>query len=123
MTPPTHEDATLMVQLAQWLTSSGAFDDANWLFGNPDVSDYQTFIERNPPGSAGFGKAFKVCAVYETIGTLYKHQLINEELLFDWLAPANIWNVVAPFALGQREAIDQPRLFENFEALATASEG
>jgi hypothetical protein len=122
MTQPTHEDATLLVQLAQWMTASGAADDANWLFGNPDVKDYKTFIEKNPPGSMDFGRVSKVCAVFETIGTLHKHGLINEELLFDWLAVSLIWNVAAPFALGQRAAVGEPRLYENFEALAKASQ-
>ena len=122
MAQATHQDATLLVQLAQWMTSSGAADDVNWMFGNPDVKDYKTFIGKNPPGSAGFGKASKVCAVFETIGTLYKHHLINEELLFDWLAISLIWNVAAPFALGQRATVGEPRLYENFEALAKASQ-
>jgi len=46
--------------------------------------------------------------------------LINEELLFDWLAAYLVWDRVKGFALGQREESGEPRIYENFEALAKA---
>jgi hypothetical protein len=37
----------------------------------------------------------------------------------DWLWVDGLWSRVAPAALKVREKFGEPRLFENFEALAT----
>jgi hypothetical protein len=54
----------------------------------------------------------------ESIGTLTKHGLLNLELVNDWLWLEGIWSRVGPAALRQRERFGEPRLYENFEALA-----
>lgn len=59
----------------------------------------------------------------ETLGKLYKNDLFNEELLFDWLAVSMVWERIKGFALGLREAAGEPRLYENFEAMAKADSG
>ena len=71
-------------------------------------------------GSEGYSTASKILGYFETIGTLYKHGLINEELLFDWLWVVPIWERVSGFVLGAREQFGNPRLYENFEALGKA---
>ena len=45
MTKPTHQDATLMVQLAQWGSTMGIEDAFNWLFSDDFVADYAAFQE------------------------------------------------------------------------------
>jgi hypothetical protein len=55
----------------------------------------------------------------ESIGTLAKHNLLSADLVRDWLWVEGIWTRVAPAAIRQREKFDEPRLYENFEALAT----
>jgi hypothetical protein len=57
-------------------------------------------------------------AVGESIATLTKHRLLSDELVLDWLWIEGIWARVAPAALRQRERFGEPRLYENFEALA-----
>ena len=59
-----------------------------------------------------------VAAWYETIGTLWKHGLINEELLFDWLYITGMWERLGPILVAMREST--PSLWENFEAMAEA---
>ena len=82
---------------------------------------YKEFIKRYPVGSEEYSKFSKICGHFETIGTLWKHKLINEELLFDWLAVDMVWNRVKGVALGVRQESGEPRLFENFEAMANAA--
>ena len=120
MAKPTYQDATLMLQLAQWGAVSGVQEAMNWLWSDEFVTEYEEFTRKYPPGSEGSAKVNKVCGWYETIGTLYNQGLFNEELLFDWLAAYLVWDRVKGFALGWREQSGEPRIYENFEALAKA---
>ena len=121
MAKPTYQDATLMIQLARWGAESGVPEATNWMWSDQFIPDYAEFAEKYPPGSEGSANASKICGWYETIGTLYKQGLFNEELLFDWLAVYLVWDRIKGYALGVREQVGEPRLFENFEAMAKAS--
>jgi hypothetical protein len=123
MAKPTHEDAVLMIQLAEMGVTSGTQDATNWLWSDEFIPDYTDFVKKYPPGSEGYLKANKICAYFETIGTLHKHGLFNEDLLFDWLAVSMVWNRIKGFALGVRQEAGEPRLYENFEAVAKANAG
>jgi len=120
MTKPNYQDATLMLQLAQWGAALGQNEAMNWMWSDQFIADYAEFVKKYPPGSEGFANASKICGVFETIGTLYKHRLFNEELLFDWLAIDLVWDRIKGFALGVREQTGEPRIYENFEAMAKA---
>ena len=111
MTKPNYQDATLMLQIAQWLATSGQSEAMNWMWSDQFIADYAEFVKKYPPGSEGFANASKICEVCETIGTLYKHRLFNEELLFDWLAIGLVWDRIKGFALGVREQIGEPRIY------------
>ena len=123
MAKPTYQDATLMLQLAQWGSALGLSEAMSWMWSDQFLPDYAEFVEKYPPGNEGYTKASKICGWYETIGTLYKQGLFNEELLFDWLAVALVWDRIKGFALGWREQTGEPRLYENFEAMAKAQKG
>ena len=120
MGEPTYQDATLLVQLAQWWSASGLAEAMNWLWSDEFIPDYAEFVEKYPPGSEGFGNAVKICVWNETVGTLYKHGLFNEQLLFDWLGVDLVWDRIKGFAQGWREQTGDPRIYENFEAMAKA---
>jgi hypothetical protein len=64
---------------------------------------------------------FTFAAFFELMATLWKHKLINETLLFDWILVEPRWKRVEKFIRGYREATGEKRFFENFEALAKAS--
>jgi hypothetical protein len=110
MGAPTKDDAFLMVQLAQWSTSIGFERYMPELFTDdfdPEAAD------------TGDSEAVRVVlSVFESIGTLTKHGLLSAELVHDWLWVAGIWARVGPAALKAREKYGEPRLYENFEALA-----
>jgi hypothetical protein len=120
MTKPNYQDATLMLQIAQWEATSGQNEAMNWIWSDQFIPDYAEFVKKYPQGSEGFANASKICYIFETIGTLYKHGLFNEELLFDWLAVSLVWDRIKGFALGEREQYGEPRIYENFEAMAKA---
>ena len=120
MSKPTYRDATLMLQLAQWQATLNVQEALNWLWSDQYVADFEEFVKKYPWGSEESGRAGKICGVFETLGTLYKHGLFNEDLLFDWLAVSAIWDKIKGYALGVRQLAGNPRLYENFEALAAA---
>jgi hypothetical protein len=109
MAAPTREDAQLMIQIAQWGTSLGVNDAMPTLFADdfdPDDAD---------PTDKPVGI---VLAFGETIATLVKRDLLSGELVSDWLWIPGMWARVGPAAAKAREKYGEPRLYENFEALA-----
>jgi hypothetical protein len=111
MSQPTREDAALMVQLARWGTELGVQDALPKLFADdfdPETADMMAV------------DAVRTILYYgESIGTLVKHDLLSRDLVEDWMWVEGMWGRVGPAALRQREKMGEPRLFENFEALAT----
>jgi hypothetical protein len=112
-----------MIQLAQWGSASGVPEAVNWTWSDKFEADFEEFVKKHPPGSKGAAKVNKIMGWYETIGTLYKQGLFNEELLFDWLAAYLVWDRLKNIAIGWREQSGEPRMYENFEALAKAQKG
>jgi hypothetical protein len=110
MATPTRDDALLMVQLARWSTELGLEDAVARVLADdfdPESAD---------PVADGSVRA--ILAFGESIGTLTKHNLLSTELVRDWIWVEGLWARVGPAARGQREKFGEPRLYENFEALA-----
>lgn len=118
MAKPTHDDATVMLQLAQLMNTSGTQEALSWLWSD----DFKREPKAYRPGSPEFNKLHLVLGAFETIGTLYKHQLINEDLLFDWLAVSMIWDRVRDHALAARKESGDAAIYENFELMASADQ-
>jgi hypothetical protein len=114
MSSATHEDAELLVALAQWSTALGVGDSMPELFANSFDPDAAEAMDKPVRTMLTFG---------ETIGTLVKHDLINAELVHDWLWLGGVWARVGPAAARLREQLGEPRLYENFEALVKAGPG
>ena len=110
MGPPTYEDAQLMLQLAQWGTALRIEDATAEIFSESFDPHSADSME-----SAAVRNLLMFC---ESIGTLTKHDLISVQLVTDWLWIEGLWARLGPSALGQRERFGEPRLYENFEALA-----
>ncbi len=86
MSPPTAEDARLMVQLARWGTALGIEEMLPSLFDesfDPDTAD--ALADRPVRTLPMFG---------ESVGTLVKHGLLSDELVHDWLWIEGIWSRV-----------------------------
>lgn len=112
MSAPTREDATLLIQIAQWMAASGLNDQIPALWA--EDFDPATADANSEPVRLALG-------AFETIGTLVKHDLFNRELVHDWLWVEGIWERVGPAALKMRDQTGERRLYENFEALARPS--
>jgi hypothetical protein len=107
-----HHDAALIVQLAQWASMMGFEEAVSTIFS--DDYDPETATAQDVP-------VRRVLQLGETIGTLHKHGLLDGALIHDWLWVDGLWSRVRTPALEARERFGEPRLFENFEALAASA--
>ncbi len=120
---PTQTDANLLVDLAQLQCSMGISEATNWMHSDKFRRNFGEFIQLYPAGSREFELVIRVLNFGETVGTLYKHHLINEDLLFDWLAVSMHWRLVEDIVAGIRSKENNTSLYENFELAARAHEG
>jgi hypothetical protein len=105
----TREDATLIVELAKW----GAMIDLQGASRKIWADDF------DPDAAEATDPEVQTQLVfYETVGTLVKNDLLDRELVHDWLWAAGMWDRVGAAATRAREQTGVPQMFENFEALA-----
>jgi hypothetical protein len=116
----TKEDAQLLVQLARLAADMKLGEASGFIWSGEFVEDYDEFKAKFPWGSEGAKNVAAAAGFNETVGTLVKHGLIDEELVRDWLAFHLLWGKLEKILLGMREDAGEPRLYENFEAVATA---
>ncbi|HYX89624.1 MAG TPA: hypothetical protein VE753_09670 [Gaiellaceae bacterium] len=120
MAEPTYEDAQLVIQLAQLGTQMVHPKARGWIWSDEFVADGAEFFEKFPPGSDEFNYVSSVAAWHETVATLWKRGLVNEELLFDWLWVPGIWERTKDVLVAMRGRSGTSQLWENFEAMAEA---
>jgi hypothetical protein len=108
----SHDDAVLMVELAKWGTMSGLAEAAGAIFADDFDPDAVEANDRS---------VRTVLAFNETVATLVKNDLLNRDLVNDWLWVAGAWERVGPAAKRAREKAGAPNLYENFEALAVGN--
>jgi hypothetical protein len=118
MSAPTYEDANIMLQLSRLGAEQGNSRAARFIWSDKFIEEFADFNEKFPPGTKEYQYATRICGWYETVGALWVNGLINEKLLSDWLAVGLVWQRVKGFALGVREEVGEPKIYEHFEALA-----
>ena len=105
----SHNDALLVVELAKWGSMMGLDEASRTIFAD----------ECDPDAVEANDKSIREILVFnETIGTLVKNDLLDRDLVYDWLWVAGAWERVGPAAKRAREKAGVAQLFENFEALA-----
>jgi len=48
MTKPNYQDATLMLQIAQWSAALGQNEAMNWMWSDQFIADYAEFVKKYP---------------------------------------------------------------------------
>jgi hypothetical protein len=112
MSKPTRKDAEIIIRLAE-LGATMDIAPGTALIWSPQ-------FEASPEqlsGTDDYGKVLQVMRWFETIGTLYRNGVVHEDLLFDWLSIAPIWDRLKPIAESQRKD-GAAALWENFEYTA-----
>jgi hypothetical protein len=105
----THDDAVLVVELAKWGALAGLSDAAGRIFA--DDFDPETAELSDPAVRTVLG-------YNETVATLVKNDLLDRELVYDWLWVAGVWERVGPAAKRARDRAGVAYLYANFEELA-----
>jgi hypothetical protein len=107
----SHEDAVLLVQLLRWGTELGIENASKAVLSESFDPKTASVNDESVARLLEFG---------EGVGTLCKHSLLDRALVQDTWAIALVWTRLEPAARRQRERFKEPRLYENFEALATS---
>jgi hypothetical protein len=105
----TREDATLIVELAKWGAMIGLPEASRKIFA--DDFDAESANALDP-------EVQTILVFHETLGTFVKNDLLDRDLVYDWLWVSGTWDRVGQAARAAREQAGVPELFENFEALA-----
>jgi hypothetical protein len=117
---PTQTDAQLVVQLAQ-LGQSMRIDRGQallWKHHKDGGITFAQFEAAYPTDSEDATAIINVLKWHETVGTLVKQGLLNRGIVHDWLWVSGAWDTCRSIALGQRAEMNEPAIWENFEALA-----
>lgn len=118
-TPPTAADAQIILQLLQLNAASGA--NAGWDL----LQAYETpptlaqFRKKYPRGTTEQQQVSAFIGSCEAIGTFVKQGVLNEALVQDLFWVAGAWKRAEKICKGLRKEAGEPRLYENFEALAS----
>jgi len=115
MSAAKHKDAQVMLRCAELFNSMGLGAVTNWVYGDDFPTEHEAFIAKYPRSSDEYGDFRRYIGYFETLGTLWKHGLFDEDLLFDWLFIP--WDRLADIVVGERNFAGVDRLYENFEAL------
>ena len=116
MTIPTYQDADVILRLMHLYPA----DAADYIWSDEFVPDSKRSEATGTGGSEARASLRAVLGWFESVGTLYKHGLLHEDLLFDWLATDATWDRVKGHALAWREEMGNVHIYENFEAMARA---
>src|SRR5215217_7317544 len=103
------EDANLIVELAKWGSMIGLPEASRTIFSEDFDGESAEALDPHVQ---------TVLVFHETVGTLVKNELLDRDLVLDWLWVSGAWDRVSHAALEARAAAGEPRLWENFEALA-----
>ncbi len=81
----------------------------------PDGLGFEKLLKRYPRGSEEFENISNMMIFWETVGSLLKHGLLNEELAFDTFLDAPPWPKVERFFQERRKRENNPLEGENVE--------
>ena len=117
-TTATQADAQLIVSLINGPLGMRASDGLSLLFSYDEPPTHAQFIKDHPVGSDGYKNMTGVLGLNEILGTFVKQGLLDRGLVHDTLWIAGAWKQCKPLVLHLRDKAGEPRIYENFEALA-----
>jgi hypothetical protein len=117
-TTATKADAQLIASLLATPLSAHAAAGADYLMSRRSPMSYAQYEREHPPGSDHRRDINALMGFNETIGTFVKRGLLDRDLVDDLYWVAGAWRACENIVRGIREQSGEPRLYENFEALA-----
>ena len=114
---PDREDAWMLLRLLEIWIAPPMAEARNFMRTIPDGRTFAELREEYPPGTREFQYIDTVLAFWETVGSLCKHGLLNEELAFDSILDAPPWPKMEAAAKSLREERDNALELENLESM------
>ena len=118
--PAMYDDAQVLLRCAELYQAMNLGEISGWVYSDDFPTEYTAFVADYPQGSERYAELMRYAGYYETVATLWKHKLFDEDLLLDWMLVP--WRSVSGVLLGIRETIGVLRMWENFEALGAAQD-
>jgi hypothetical protein len=118
-TPPTIAEAQLIVQMQMSDAISGADRGHAVLRSFETPPTLGQLRKKYPRGSDEHRYVMHYLGSCETTATFVKQGILSEELVNDLYAVKSVWQVAEKACKGVRRESGEPRMFENFEWLAS----
>jgi hypothetical protein len=117
-TPPTVEDAQLILQQQIVMAMNGASQgyDLLWAFETPPTLGQ--LRKKHPRESAEYQQVMAFLGACETTGTFVRQGILNEGLVDDLYDVPSAFGRIEKIIKGLRKETGQPRIGENTEWLA-----
>jgi hypothetical protein len=112
---PTGKDAAMLLDVMSVYLSAPMMEARRFWRTVPDGLGFDELRKKYPRGSEDFEKFSNVMIFWETVGSLLKRGLLNEELAFDTFLDAPPWPKVKHFFQERREKENAPLEGENIE--------
>ena len=112
---PSRDDAWMLLRLLEMFLAPPMAEARNFLRTLPEGRTFAELREEYPPGTKEFQHIDTVLAFWETIGSLIKHGLINEDLAFDTFLDAPPWPQMEAAARSLRVERSNDLELENLE--------
>lgn len=115
MTKPTQQDALMLLKVMEVFMSEPVREARQFWRTIPDGLGFEELQEKYPKGSKEFEQIGNMMIFWETIGSLIKRGLLNEELAFDTFLDAPPWKKMERYFKERREKENAPLEGENLE--------
>jgi len=115
--PPTWEDADLLLRLDALAAQDETRKAIDW-FRTTHLGAEAPNVHPILRDSPEFVYVHRFIELFETMGTLVKFRVLNEDMVHDRWMTRSIWKFLKPTIERERRTIGSPTLAENFEWLA-----
>jgi hypothetical protein len=115
LSQPSDDDAKMLVEVMSVYLSPPMRDARRFWRTIPNGLGFDELMKKYPRGSEEFEHISNIMIFWETVGSLLKRGLLNQELAFDTFLDAPPWPKVRRFFLERREREDAPFEGENME--------
>ncbi|MGI0129018.1 MAG: DUF4760 domain-containing protein [Thermoplasmata archaeon] len=114
---PNWEDADLLLRFDELAAQEETRKAIDWFRGTQLGAEAPNMhpILRDAPE---FVYVSRFIELFETMGTLVKFQLLNEEIVHERWMVRSVWKFLQPTIERERRTINSPTLAENFQWLA-----
>jgi len=117
MRKASKDDAEVLLMMMELFRDPRSDEAMRWFMRDFNVTDYNEFKAKYPPGSDEYSHVGRLLGQFETAGVLVSHGLLNENLYFDMSGVGFVWPKLEKIVLGMQKEMG-PALWENAMWLA-----